>query len=150
MSSTGASLLLQTAQVSGLMRELSQELRPWRAARSIHDPGKAVLDLAVTIALGGDCLADAALLRAQPELFGSVASDPTISRLIDALADGPGAAIAAIRRARAAARAMVWQLSSPVPATGEVVLDLDATLIGSHSDKEGATPNFKRGFGFTR
>jgi hypothetical protein len=44
MSSTGASLLLQTAQVSGLMRELSQELRPWRAARSIHDPGKAVLD----------------------------------------------------------------------------------------------------------
>jgi Transposase DDE domain group 1 len=148
MSSTGASLLLQTAQVSGLMRELSQELRPWRAARSIHDPGKAVLDLAVTIALGGDCLADAALLRAQPELFGSVASDPTISRLIDALADGPGAAIAAIRRARAAARAMVWQLSSPVPATGEVVLDLDATLIGSHSDKEGATPNFKRGFGF--
>jgi hypothetical protein len=62
-----------------------------------------VLDLAVTIALGGDCLADAALLRAQPELFGAVPSDPTISRLIEALGDDPGAAIAAIRRARAAA-----------------------------------------------
>ena len=83
ISSTGASLLVQTAQVSGLAQELSRQLRPWRAARSIHDPGKTVLDLAVAIALGGDCLADAALLRAQPALFGAVASDPTISRLVD-------------------------------------------------------------------
>ena len=45
-------------------------------------------------------------------------------------------------------RAAVWQLSSPVPAAGEVVVDLDATLIGAHSDKEGATANFKRGYGF--
>jgi len=148
ISSTGASLLLQTGQVSGLTRGLSQQLRSWRLARSVHDPGKTVLDLAVTIALGGDCLADAALLRAQSELFGAVASDPTISRLIDALGADPGAAIAAIRRARAAAREVVWQSSSPVAAAGEVVVDLDATLIGAHSDKEGATPNFKRGYGF--
>jgi len=148
ISSTGASLLLQTGQVSGLTRGLSQQLRSWRLARSVHDPGKTVLDLAVTIALGGDCLADAALLRAQSELFGAVASDPTISRLVDALGADPGAAIAAIRRARAAAREVVWQSSSPVAAAGEVVVDLDATLIGAHSDKEGATPNFKRGYGF--
>jgi len=148
ISSTGASLLLQTGQVSGLTRGLSQQLRSWRLARSVHDPGKTVLDLAVTIALGGDCLADAALLRAQSELFGAVASDPTISRLIDALGADPGVAIAAIRRARAAAREVVWRSCSPVGAAGEVVVDLDATLIGAHSDKEGATPNFKRGYGF--
>ena len=148
ISSTGGSLLLQTAQVSGLARGLSQQLRPWRAPRSVHDPGKTVLDLAVTIALGGDCFVDAALLRAQPELFAAVASDPTISRLLDALGDDPGAAIAAIRRARAAARAVVGQLSSPVAAAGEVIVDLDATLIGAHSEKENATPNFKRGYGF--
>jgi hypothetical protein len=53
---------------------------PWRPPRSAHDPGKMVLDLAVAIALGGDRLADAAVVRAQPELFGRVASDPTISR----------------------------------------------------------------------
>ncbi|MDN4520138.1 IS1380 family transposase [Mycolicibacterium austroafricanum] len=148
ISSTGASLLLQTAQVSGLASGLSRQLRPWRAARSIHDPGKTVLDLAVAIALGGDCLADAALLRAQPEVFGAVASDPTISRLIDALGGEPAAAVAAIRRARAAARAVVWRHCSPVPAVGDVVVDLDATLIGAHSEKDNATPNFKRGFGF--
>jgi hypothetical protein len=148
ISSAGASLLVQTAQVSGLARGLSQQLRPWRAARWIHDPGKTVLDLAVAIALGGDCLADAALLRAQPDLFGAVASDPTISRLIDLLGDDAGVAIAAIRRARAAARATVWRHRCPVAADQEVVIDLDATLIGAHSEKEGATPNFKRGFGF--
>jgi hypothetical protein len=148
ISSTGASLLVQTAQVSGLARGLSQQLGPWRAARSIHDPGKTVLDLAVAIALGGDCLADVALLRAQPELFDAVASDPTISRLIDALGDDAGSAIVAIRRARAAARAVVWGHRCPVAADQEVVIDLDATLIGAHSEKQGATPNFKRGFGF--
>lgn len=148
ISSTGGSLLLQTAQVSGLAQELSEQLVPWRAARSIHDPGKTVLDLAMAIALGGDCLADVALVRAQPELFGMVASDPTISRLIDALGEEPTAAIAAIRRARAAARGAVWKVSCPVAAAGEVVIDLDATLIAAHSEKENATPNFKRGFGF--
>jgi hypothetical protein len=148
MSSTGGSLLVQTAQVSGLTQGLSRLLRPWRAARSVHDPGKTVLDLAVAIALGGDCLADAALLRAQPELFGAVASDPTISRLIDVLGEDVGAVIAAIRRARAAAREVVWGHRCPIAADQEVVVDLDATLIGAHSDKEGATPNFKRGFGF--
>ncbi len=102
----------------------------------------------MAIALGGDCLADVALLRAQPELFGVVASDPTISRLLDALGDDAGPAIAAIRRARAGARATVWELRCPVAADQEVIVDLDATLIGAHSEKEGATPNFKRGFGF--
>ena len=56
--------------------------------------------------------------------------------------------IAAIRAARAAARARCGITAAPIPTTGRVVVDLDATLIGAHSEKEGATPNFKRGFGF--
>ncbi|WP_275404681.1 hypothetical protein [Streptomyces sp. SID9913] len=44
-----------------------------------------------SVALGGDCLADIAMLRAEPAVFGPVASDPTVSRLIDTLATaGPG------------------------------------------------------------
>ena len=148
ISSTGAAMLLSVARVSGLARVLSAGLAPWRAARSVHDPGKTVLDLAVAIALGGDCLADLGVVRAQPELFGPVASDPTVSRLLDALAERPGDAIAAIRAARATARAAVWAHRSPFADDRQVVVDLDATLIGAHSEKERATPNFKRGFGF--
>jgi hypothetical protein len=141
-------MLLQTAAVSGLAAGLSRGLASWRPARSVHDPGKTVLDLAVTIALGGDCLADVAVLRAQPELFGAVASDPTISRLIEGLGDDSATVITAIRAARAGARARVWAHHRPIPSTDQVVVDLDATLVGSHSEKEGATANFKRGFGF--
>ena len=114
ISSGGAAMLVQAAAVSGLAGELSRALSPWRMARSLHDPGKTALDLVVAIALGGDCLADAAVVRAQPEVFGTVASDPTISRLIDALGDDSAAAIAAIRGARAAARSTVWDHRSPV------------------------------------
>jgi len=147
-SSSGAVLLLGTAAVSGLAQGLSTWLGPWRVERAVHDPGKTVLDLAVSVALGGDCLADLAVLRAQPEVFGPVACDPTVSRLIERLAADPDAAVAAIRAARAAAREQVWQRRSPVSAAGQVVLDLDATLVTSHSEKEHAAPTFKRGFGF--
>ena len=151
ISSAGAAVLLSTARLSGLADALSEELSPWRATRSVHDPGKTVLDLAVAIALGGDCLADIAVVRAQPELFGPVASDPTVSRLFEALAERPGEAITAIRAARAAARARVWSHRTPFAqevADQRAVVDLDATLIGAHSEKEHASPNYKRGFGF--
>ena len=45
-----------------------------------------MLDVATAVALGGDCLADVAAIRAQPQVFGSVASDPTVSRLFATLA----------------------------------------------------------------
>ena len=61
ISSGGAAMLVQAAAVSGLAGELSRALSPWRMARSLHDPGKTALDLVVAIALGGDCLADAAV-----------------------------------------------------------------------------------------
>lgn len=148
VSWSGVALLAGTATVSGLTRGLCEQLAPWRAGRAIHDPGKIVFDLAVAVAMGGDALADVGMLRAQPGLCGPVASDPTVSRLLEALAADPQAAIAAIRRARAQAREAVWARRSPVPATGQVIVDLDATLVGAHSDKEQATPTYKRGFGF--
>ena len=151
VSSAGAAVLLSTARVSGLADALSDGLSAWRAARSFHDPGKTVLDLVVAIGLGGDCLADIAVLRAQPELFGPVASDPTVSRLFDTLAQHPVEAITAIRAARAQARSRVWAHRTPFTQDTpepQIVIDLDATLIGAHSEKEHATANYKRGFGF--
>lgn len=56
---------------------------PWRRPRAVHDPGKILLDVALTVALGGDCLADVGMLWAEPAVFGPVASAPTVCRLID-------------------------------------------------------------------
>lgn len=111
----GGSLLAQTARISGLSKALTDGLAPWRAQ---HDLGKSVLDLAVAIVLGGDCLADLAVVRAQPDLSGHVASDPTISRLIATLAADAPAVLVALRDARATARGQIWRLQPPVATDG--------------------------------
>ena len=151
VSHAGAVLLTQTARVTGLAGGLSQSLDRWRLPRAVHDPGKIVADLAVAVALGGDCLADAGVLRSEPAMFGPVASDPVISRLISRLASDAPAALTAIGTARAAARARAWEMAgrSAPGADGQlVVADIDATLVTAHSDKEQAAPTWKKGFGF--
>lgn len=89
--------MVQTARVTGVDRLLGRGSTPWRLPLAVHDPGKIVLDLAVAVVLGGDCAADIVLVRAQPGLFGPVASDPTVSRLIARLAEDAELAQAAIR-----------------------------------------------------
>jgi hypothetical protein len=151
MSWAGAVLLWETLRVTGLGRGLSAALQPWRAPRAVHDPGKIVADLAAALALGGDCLADVAVLREQPDLAGPVASDPVVSRLVKVLAaDGPRA-LAAIRAARAAARERAWALAgdaAPGADGGLVTVDLDATIVIAHSEKEQAAPTWKKTFGY--
>ena len=150
----GGMLLTRTALVSGLAEGLSRALAGWRKPLAIHDPGKILCDLAISLALGGDCLADVGQLRAEPAVYGRVASDPTISRLIATLAHDAAAALKAIDRARAQARAQVWRLAGDHAPTHGVsvrtplVIDVDATLVTAHSDKENAKPTFKKGYGF--
>jgi hypothetical protein len=148
ISTAGAVLLTQTARICGLDRHLSTSMRSWRGPRAIHDPGKVLLDLAIAVALGGDCAADIAVLRAQPEVFGLVASDPTVSRAIDTFAVADTEVLTAIRAARAVARAWVWQQAGAPTQDGWIVLDPDATLLISHSEKEDATKTWKKTFGF--
>jgi len=153
VSHAGAVAVLDTVRVAGLDTVLSQALSSWRAPTAVHDPAKIILDLAVSLALGGDCLADIAVLRAAPQVFGPVASDATVSRTIDKLATDAPAVLAAINTARAAARARVWQLAGEhapdhqATPTAPVIVDVDATLVTAHSDKESAAPTYKRGFG---
>ena len=73
-------------RATGLDQQFVRALAPWRRPLSSHDPGKILLDLALMLALGGDCLADVASLQAEPEVYGPVASDPTVSRLLRVLA----------------------------------------------------------------
>ncbi|MFS8104246.1 IS1380 family transposase [Lentzea alba] len=154
VSQAGAALLVTTAGKVGLDQALSSASGRWRAPTAIHDPGKILCDLAIAVALGGDCLADITTVRSEPGLFGLVASDPTVSRLIDILAKDADKAVAVLNAARARARAAAWALAgerSPdhaIDADKPLIIDLDATLITAHSEKQNAAPTFKRGFGF--
>lgn len=111
MSSAGGALLAEAARATGLAKGLSQGLRGWRAPLALLDPGKVLLDLAVSIGLSGDCLADIAVVRAQADMFGRVASDSTVSRLADRRANDVDSALVAVRIARARA---AWLHRLPV------------------------------------
>lgn len=154
VSHAGAVTLLRTAEVTGLTEALSRSLTPWRKPLAQFDPGKIITDLATSLALGGDCLADIATLREHTAVFGRVPSDPTVSRLIAALSADAPAALNAIDRARVSARAAAWGHAGEhapdhdITAQNPIVIDLDATLVTAHSEKENAAPTYKRGFGF--
>jgi len=151
VSQAGVLLLAETLRATGLGEGLAGGLARWRAPRAVHDPGKIIADLAVAVALGGDCLADVAVLRAQPELAGPVASDPVISRLVAALAAEGPRALRAIRKARAAARERAWALAgerAPGADGSLIPLDIDATIVIAHTEKGKAALTWKKTFGF--
>ena len=113
--------------------------------------------MAVAVADGATTISDVAVLADQAALFGPVASDSTCWRLLERL---DSAALGAVARARAAAREVVWaqraELSGepfpPARAAGRVlpglVIDLDASIVVCHSEKEQAAPTFKKTFGY--
>jgi hypothetical protein len=144
VSHVGSALLAQVAEKTGLRGALSLGLGDLKQRRSGHDLGRVIRDLAVMLADGGDCLADLGALGDQESLFGNVASASTAFRLVDRIACDPEG-LDRLHEAHAQARARVWELTG---APERLTIDLDATLIGSHSEKEGAAGNFKGGYGF--
>jgi hypothetical protein len=140
------------AERVGLTRGLSGALVR-RSFVPVHDRGQVLVDVAVLLADGGEAIADVEVLRHQGAVLGPVASAPTVWRTLDELTP---AALKRVAKARARTRAHVWSQLDKVPASkvagtdlGEViVLDVDATLVPAHSEKEHARPTFKRGFGF--
>ncbi|MES4886372.1 IS1380 family transposase [Streptomyces sp. NPDC000349] len=149
VSQAGSVLLVETVRTTGLDQAISQVLAPWRKPRAVHDPGKVLLDVALAVALGGDCLADVAMPRCEPALFGPVASDPTVSRLIGTLAASGEKALQAIRSARSEVRQRVWSLAgeNAPDADGQVTVDLDGVLVIAHSDKQDAAATWKKTYG---
>jgi len=144
VSHAGAALLAEVADRTGLTRALSLGLAGMKERRSGHDPGQVVRDLAVMLADGGECVSDLGGLRDQLALFGAVASNATAYRVIERIASEPEL-LDSLRAAHAQARAHAWELGVRPE---RVTIDLDATLISAHSEKDGAAGNFKGGFGF--
>ena len=142
VSRSGTVLVAELARRLGLIDGLSEALAGMHSRAPLHAPGQIVCDLATMLVDGGDCVLDLGALAEQPDLFGEVASHSTASRLLYGLAEGEREAL---RAARAQARERAWAAGAR-PA--EIVLDFDAHLLECHSEKEGAAPHRKGGFGF--
>jgi hypothetical protein len=156
VSHVGTRLLADVAAVSGLPEAFDDAAGGRRRRRSAHTPGRVLTDLAVLLADGGETITDLAVLRDQPGLFGPVASTATAWRVLDSV-DDP--ALDELKRARAVARERAWMLRAeagravPTVRCGGVavpglVIDFDGSLVSCHSEKQGAAPNFKHGYGY--
>jgi Transposase DDE domain group 1 len=143
-SHAGSALISVVADRVGLTRACSTGLAALKQRQRGHDPGAVIRGLAVMLADGGECVADLGAVREQEPLFGSVASDSTAFRMIQKIAETPGM-LDAVRAAHARARQRFWDLNSTPES---LTLDVDATLINSHSEKDGAAGNYKGGYGF--
>ena len=152
----GTRLLVDVADATGLSCRFREALgRPGRRA-GVHDPGRVAVDVAVLLADGGEAISDMAVLRGAPELFGPVASDATVWRVLDGI---DAAGLARLRGARAAARELAWaqraEMAGGLPASMAggravpgLVIDIDASIVVTHSEKEQATPTWKKTFGY--
>ena len=157
VSHAGTVLLREVAERTGLRAKYSAALVDPARREGGHDPGQVLVDLAVMLADGGEAIGDITALADQPVLHGPVASPATAWRV---LAGIDPTRLADLRRARAVARERAWLARAeltgrtlpPARTAGRdldyVVLDIDATLIEAHSEKESASPHFKGGFGF--
>jgi len=142
VSHAGVALLVELADRAGLTEALSGALADTRERRSAHDPGRVLRDVAVMLADGGDCVTDMAAFEGQERLFGARASETTTQRVLKSVDEQ---LLARVRAARAKARARVWDAGAR-PET--ITLNIDATLLTAHSDKELAAGNYKHGYGF--
>jgi hypothetical protein len=151
----GAILLRKAADQAGLTAGLGAALR--RAGKSpLLDRGAVLVSMAAAIALGATSMSDIAVLAHLAPVLGAAPSGPTIRRALD-LAGTP-AMLEQIAKARAKARAHVWELiEETAPGfpwlviagktlAGWLVIDMDATLVTARSDKEGAAPTWKKGY----
>jgi hypothetical protein len=157
VSHAGSRLLADVADRTTLTAELAEALAVLRKPRARHDPGRVLIDMAVAVADGATTISEVAVLADQAELFGAVASDSTCWRLLDQL---DAAALGNVALGRSAAREVVWAQRAelngesfpPAKAAGRVlpglVLDLDASIVVCHSEKEHAAPTFKKTFGY--
>jgi Transposase DDE domain group 1 len=153
----GAILLRKAADQLGLTAGLSAALLR-KGTSPLLDRGTVLASLAIAIALGATSMSDIALLAHLAPVLGDAPSGPTVRRALD-LAGAP-AVLDRVARARAKAREHAWKLIEATPAgfpwlaiagktlTGWLVIDMDATLVTAHSDKEGAAPTWKKGYGF--
>jgi hypothetical protein len=130
----------------GLGNSLSARIAMTGERLPFHDRGKVLVQAMLMLTGGGEACSDIEHLRSQQALFGSVPSDSTLYRTFRRI---DAATLAGLWEAMAEVRAKVWRRSLATTGTGQVVFDIDASLMEIHSEnKEGTAATYKGGFGF--
>jgi hypothetical protein len=152
----GGMLLRKLADQVGLTCELDAALVQ-KGTFPLISRGMVLVSTAIAIAMGATAMADIEVLRQLGPVLGDTPSDSTVRRVLDLAADP---VLARTSQARARVRRHAWKLIEETPGgfpqiavagkplSGWIVIDMDGTLITAYSDKDGAAPTWKMGYGF--
>lgn len=153
VSHAGLNVLTSFLDATGFGALCEEQLAGFVPETATHRPGRVLGSLAVMLADGGEHVSDLDTLRDSPDLFGPVASNATVSRFVERATEEPEAFTLGFAAVAKALRSRIWEAAGPRnPATlatrlDPLIIDLDATLVDAHSEKELATGHYKRGFG---
>jgi hypothetical protein len=106
VSHAGLALLRHLADKTGLAGGLSAALASPRML--VHDRGRVLADLACAVADGARVISDFRVIRDQRELFGLVASVPTVWRTLKEIVGGGTRAERRVTVAVSTARRHAW------------------------------------------
>lgn len=154
VSHAGSKILADFTDALGFRHLCEDRLGQFVPSGASHRPGRLMGQLALMLAAGGEHVSDLDMFRAQPAVFGPVASNATVSRFFDRAADAPEVFTHGYETLSRAMRSRVWDACGErnpamnATASDPLIIDLDATLVRSHSDKENAVGDYKGGYGF--
>jgi Transposase DDE domain group 1 len=151
----GAILLRKLAGQCGLTAALDAALTQKGTFPQLSR-GMVLVSTAIAIAMGATAMADTAVMDHLALVLGAAPSGSTVRRVLG-LASDP--VLVKVSQARARIRRHVrelieeaggfpWLTAAGKTLAGYVAIDMDATLVTAHSDKEKASPAWKKGYGF--
>jgi hypothetical protein len=156
ISHAGMTVLTGFINALGFRAQSEDRLGQFAPAGASHRPGPLVGSLAVMLAAGGEHVSDLDMLRSSPGVFGPVASKATVSCFFDRTGQNPEGFAHGFETLTRALRSRVWEAAGErnpalkaTPAE-PLIIDLDATLVTSHSDKENVAGTYKGGYGSPR
>ncbi|GAA1495326.1 IS1380 family transposase [Paeniglutamicibacter kerguelensis] len=154
ISHAGLNVLTSFVEATGFGALCEDRFSQFVPERATHRPGRILGSLAVMLAGGGEHVSDLDVLRNSPGLFGPVPSDATVSRFVARAADQPEAFAHGFSTLSHRLRSRIWAAAGKRnPAAlatrlDPLVIDIDATLVTAHSEKENSAGTYKGGYGF--
>lgn len=155
ISHAGLNVLTSFLDATGFAPLCEDRFSQFVPEQAIHRPGRIIGSLAVMLAGGGEHVSDLDVLRNSPGLFGAVPSNATVSRFVARAADQPEAFAHGFGTLSRRLRSRIWAaagkrnpaaLATPLDS---LTIDIDATLVTAHSEKQGSAGTYKGGYGFS-
>lgn len=155
ISHAGLNVLTSFVDATGFGSLCEERLSQFVPEKAFHRPGRILGSLAVMLAGDGEHVSDLDVLRNSPGLFGRVPSNATVSRFVERAANQPEAFTYGFETLMRSMRSRMWETAGTRnPATlatrlDPLIIDLDATLVHAHSEKEDIAGTYKGGYGFS-